>query len=208
MRLQRYHKNPILKPRTEHPWEARAVFNGAAVYYNRLFHMTLLRGPTYPDPNADQGEHHFTYSLLPHRGDWQMGTVPAAYLLSDPLIVSLGTHGRRRTAGEMVNGGTVARLRWQGIDPERYLAENDSYQHLSQAGDLIVTGPTSPAQCGEPLLDHRRNEEWMISAAYHPPAGTGPDLSLLKQTSTGTLGEVDVSALQRLSACPACSLSF
>lgn len=87
MKLQRYNKKTILKPRTEHPWEARAVFNGAALYHNRLFHLFLLRGPTYPDPNADQGEHHFTYSLLPHRGDWRTGTVPAAYALNDPLIV-------------------------------------------------------------------------------------------------------------------------
>ena len=39
MQLQRYAGNPILKPKREHPWEARAVFNGAAVYHNRLFHM-------------------------------------------------------------------------------------------------------------------------------------------------------------------------
>jgi predicted GH43/DUF377 family glycosyl hydrolase len=39
MQLQRYTGNPILKPRAEHTWEAKAVFNGAAVYHNRLFHM-------------------------------------------------------------------------------------------------------------------------------------------------------------------------
>jgi len=55
--------------------------------HDNIIRLTLLRGPTYPDPNADQGEHHFTYSLLPHRGDWRTGTVPAAYLLNDPLIV-------------------------------------------------------------------------------------------------------------------------
>ena len=39
MQLQRYNKNPILKPRAEHPWEVRAIFNGAAVYHNKLVHM-------------------------------------------------------------------------------------------------------------------------------------------------------------------------
>ncbi len=52
-----------------------------------VIRLTLLRGPTYPDPDADQGEHRFTYSLLPHRGDWRAGTVPASYALNDPLIV-------------------------------------------------------------------------------------------------------------------------
>ena len=54
---------------------------------DNIIRLTLLRGPTYPDPEADQGEHRFTYSLFPHRGDWRNGTVPAAYALNDPLIV-------------------------------------------------------------------------------------------------------------------------
>ena len=55
--------------------------------HDNIMRLTLLRGPTYPDPDADQGEHHFTYSLLPHRGDWRTGTIPAAYALNDPLIL-------------------------------------------------------------------------------------------------------------------------
>jgi predicted GH43/DUF377 family glycosyl hydrolase len=34
-----YAGNRILKPKREHRWEARAVFNGVAVYHNRLCHM-------------------------------------------------------------------------------------------------------------------------------------------------------------------------
>lgn len=33
--------------------------------------LTLLRGPTYPDPEADQGQHHFHYALYPHAGTWK-----------------------------------------------------------------------------------------------------------------------------------------
>ncbi|HEC33834.1 MAG TPA: glycosidase [Chloroflexi bacterium] len=39
MKLRRYAGNPILKPRREHPWEARAVFNCAVVRHSGLFHM-------------------------------------------------------------------------------------------------------------------------------------------------------------------------
>lgn len=28
--------------------------------------LTLLKCGTYPNPNADQGKHIFTYSILPH----------------------------------------------------------------------------------------------------------------------------------------------
>lgn len=49
--------------------------------------LTLLTCGTYPDPNADQGEHIFTYSLMPHEGDWRTaGVVGQAYLLNNPLI--------------------------------------------------------------------------------------------------------------------------
>jgi alpha-mannosidase len=48
--------------------------------------LTLLRCPTYPNPDADKGEHTFVYSLLPHSGDYRAGgTVKEAYLLNRPL---------------------------------------------------------------------------------------------------------------------------
>jgi alpha-mannosidase len=55
---------------------------------DNVIRLTLLRSPTFPDPEADQGEHRFVYSLLPHTGDWRAArTVPAAYELNDPLIL-------------------------------------------------------------------------------------------------------------------------
>ncbi|NET54065.1 MAG: alpha-mannosidase, partial [Merismopedia sp. SIO2A8] len=33
--------------------------------------LTLLRSPNWPDPDADQGIHQFTYGLYPHSGRWQ-----------------------------------------------------------------------------------------------------------------------------------------
>lgn len=52
-----------------------------------VMRLTALKGAMFPDPEADLGEHRFTYSLLPHSGDWRNGTVPAAYALNNPLIV-------------------------------------------------------------------------------------------------------------------------
>ncbi len=37
--------------------------------------LSLLRAPKWPDPNADQGNHLFTYSLLPHQGTWNSANV-------------------------------------------------------------------------------------------------------------------------------------
>jgi alpha-mannosidase len=36
-----------------------------------VLRITLLRSPTWPDPDADQGEHHFRYALYPHAGTWK-----------------------------------------------------------------------------------------------------------------------------------------
>lgn len=50
--------------------------------------LTLLRSPTWPDPEADRGIHQFTYALYPHGGSWQSaGTVRQGYELNLPLHV-------------------------------------------------------------------------------------------------------------------------
>jgi alpha-mannosidase len=60
---------------------------------DNVMRISLLRGPTDPDPEADQGEHRFAYSLLPHAGGVGEATVAAGYALNDPLIVIAGQRG-------------------------------------------------------------------------------------------------------------------
>jgi len=63
--------------------------------HDNVMRITLLRSPTLPDPMADFGEHHFTYSLLPHLGAWSEETQREAYLLNDPIIVFRPDRGRK-----------------------------------------------------------------------------------------------------------------
>ncbi|SNT35673.1 alpha-mannosidase [Granulicella rosea] len=57
-----------------------------------VLRLSLLRSPTYPDPNTDRGRQVFTYALYPHKGDWREAqTVRAGYALNDPLI-AMQTH--------------------------------------------------------------------------------------------------------------------
>jgi alpha-mannosidase len=54
--------------------------------------LSLLRSTRHPDPEADMGAHEFTYSLMPHDGDWRnagvdreaeaLNTPPVAYRLN------------------------------------------------------------------------------------------------------------------------------
>ena len=68
--------------------------------------LSLIRGPMYPDMLADEGEHHFTYALLPHDGRWWSEEVQAeADLVNDPLRV---------VAAEAATDWVVQPIAWTG----------------------------------------------------------------------------------------------
>jgi alpha-mannosidase len=49
--------------------------------------LSLLRGPTEPDPEADLGRHELAYAVFPHAGGWQAGGVVAeARRFNEPLL--------------------------------------------------------------------------------------------------------------------------
>ncbi|SDM25723.1 alpha-mannosidase [Paenibacillus sp. OK060] len=55
---------------------------------DQTIRLSLLRAPKWPDEHADRGEHEFTYSLLPHQGDWrEAGVVRRAMELNYPVRV-------------------------------------------------------------------------------------------------------------------------
>jgi alpha-mannosidase len=54
-----------------------------------LLRLSLLRSPTWPDPDADRGHHRFSYSLYPHNGDWKSAlTVRRGYEFNYKLTAS------------------------------------------------------------------------------------------------------------------------
>ncbi|HDH02568.1 MAG TPA: glycerate kinase, partial [Nitrospirae bacterium] len=53
-----------------------------------------------------------------------------------------GTDGPTDAAGAIVDGETIARARAMGLSPEKFLAENNSYNFFKQVGGLFITGPT------------------------------------------------------------------
>jgi alpha-mannosidase len=66
--------------------------------HGNVIRLSLLRSPTVPDPRADQGQHRFSYSLLPHDGGWDERTIVDAYALNDPLIVWAAGPNKQRVA--------------------------------------------------------------------------------------------------------------
>jgi len=53
-----------------------------------------------------------------------------------------GTDGPTDAAGGIVDGQTAQKIRKAGLSPESFLENNDSYNALKIAGDLLITGPT------------------------------------------------------------------
>ncbi|QYX30445.1 alpha-mannosidase [Sphaerospermopsis torques-reginae] len=66
--------------------------------------LTLLRSPNWPDPEADRGNHKFTYSLYPHLGSWQEAeTVKKGYELNIPLNVLINPEIKKSESGILPN---------------------------------------------------------------------------------------------------------
>jgi alpha-mannosidase len=71
--------------------------------------ISLLRSPMYPDPLADEGKHGFTYSLLPHPGDWtEAGVVEEAFALNSPLITASGPPSGATSAALPAESGLLS----------------------------------------------------------------------------------------------------
>jgi len=66
--------------------------------------------------------------------------------LSKVVVLSCGTDGTdgpTDAAGALADGETLARAKALGLDPTRFLGENDSYHFFQALGDLVITGPTN-----------------------------------------------------------------
>lgn len=77
---------------------------------NGMISLNLLRSTIYPDPEADLGEHEFTYALLLHEGDCDANVVKESYFLNKRPIwtegklpeISLGSTGAENVVLETI----------------------------------------------------------------------------------------------------------
>lgn len=95
--------------------------------HDGVMHLTLIKCATYPNPEADQGEHDFTYSIHPHAGNLLAAdTVKLAYDLNLPLFACAGKAG-------------------DGSLPE-------SYSMLSCNRDNVIVDTVKESEDGEDLI--------------------------------------------------------
>jgi alpha-mannosidase len=128
-----------------------------------LLRLTLLRGPTWPDPEADQGHHHFHYALYPHAGSWkQADTMRHGWEYNYPL------EGVVTTAHA---GSLPAQYSFASVSPEN-----------------VVLTAVKKAEDADGLIF--RAYEWAgkdSTAEFHVPAGaTGATVTNMMETPEGS----------------------
>jgi alpha-mannosidase len=78
-----------------------------------VMRLSLLRGPGFPDPAADQGAHRFSYALLPHPDDFQRGgqVVAEAEFFNLPLTI-VGGRNNGRVVTVHRPGVSIEAVKW------------------------------------------------------------------------------------------------
>ena len=113
---------------------------------DNVIRLTLLRAPTEPDPEADQGEHRFAYSFRPH-GPFRAGEVAAAaYALNDPVLVC--NADCRTAAGEKGGGGAGES---DLATPDSSLVARHSSLVATDAPNVIIE-TVKPAEDGNGII--------------------------------------------------------
>lgn len=126
--------------------------------------LTLLKSSTYPDPEGDQCVHTFTYSIMPHMGDWRTGdTVSQAYSLNIPLTAhAAGGKGVSEAQSYAIDGrGIVVEAVKQQLDGkntivrayECYGARTRAYLDAAGAKRAYAVNLMEQAEGELPIVD-------------------------------------------------------
>ena len=119
---------------------------------DNVMRLSLLRSPVEPDPQADEGQHSFTYSLYPHAWNWRNGTVQEAFELNAPVLA---------VAAPSAKGTLPATYAFATVDAENVIIDTvkrceDSdalivrlYEAYGQRGDVTLTFGRKPKKVTE-----------------------------------------------------------
>jgi alpha-mannosidase len=110
-----------------------------------VLRLSLLRSPTWPDPDADRGHHSFSYALYPHSGDWKKAlTVRRGYefnykLSAEQASAHAGTLGTKHSFADIKQDDVVLTALKKSEDGDALLLR--FYEWAGQTGDVQVTVP-------------------------------------------------------------------
>ncbi len=110
-----------------------------------VLRISLLRSPTWPDPEADRGHHHFSYSLYPHAGDWKHAlTVRRGYEFNYKLAAAQvdahpGAQPPENSFVSVAPGNVVLTAMKKSEDGDGLIFR--FYEWAGKSGDVQITLP-------------------------------------------------------------------
>lgn len=144
-----------------------------------VLRLSLLRSPEWPDPHADEGVHHFTYSVYPHPGGWKDAlTVRQGYELNYKLVAMQVERHR---------GSLPASKSFITVQPENVVltalkkAEDGGkdwivrfYEWAGKEADVRIELPASPASASEADLMERPLKDLAVQSSSSVTIHTKP----------------------------------
>ncbi len=148
--------------------------------HDNVLRISLLRAPTHPDPDADQGEQRFTYSLYPHGTAAGLFEVAQrAYALNNPLLLRPANGGTIRPLNPLVSASGFAII--------------ETVKQAKDGGGLIVR-----------LYQSQRQREW-VTLQVGVPLQSAYITNLLEENQAEVVvehGEEDAVCALRLYLTP------
>ena len=123
---------------------------------DNVLRLSLLRSPTWPDPETDQGRHEFTYSLYPHGGTWREAmTVRQGYELNYPLMTQTttqhpGTLPAEKSFFATAQDNVVITAIKKAADDDALIVR--FYEWAGKKGDVVLQLPSQATQAWETNL--------------------------------------------------------
>ncbi|QHQ59827.1 alpha-mannosidase [Anaerocolumna sedimenticola] len=94
-----------------------------------VMRLTLIKSGVFPNPDADQELHQFTYSLLPHMGDFREGRViQEAYDLNCPVYTKLLAKGKHSASNQV----------WSMLEVDKKNVMIDVVKKAEDSEDIIL----------------------------------------------------------------------
>jgi alpha-mannosidase len=120
---------------------------GGCVRDNDL-RLTLIKSGIYPDPDADQGTHTFTYALLPHTGDFRNETVDEAHGLNYPLLSYFVRKAEKRQTPNLPPSYALASVNDQGLVIDAIKRAEDGNGYIVRLYEAFNTRGTATLTLG------------------------------------------------------------
>jgi alpha-mannosidase len=123
---------------------------------DNVLRLSLLRSPTWPDPETDQGQHEFTYSLYPHAGTWREAmTVRQGYELNYPLMTQTttthpGTLPAEKSFFATAQDNVVITAIKKAADDDALIVR--FYEWAGKKGDVVLRLPSTATAAWETNL--------------------------------------------------------